>query len=224
MADERLTDVRLRELYERALLERGTAERAGCVSPEAIYALVRREGTEQRRLETLDHVMACAACSREFELLRSIERAGEQTGAVGTPAPRSWATRGWRQVAPFALAASVLVVAGVGVWQKVVRQDGPEVERGTSDAVTLLVPLADAVASAPVSFAWRAVPGARRYELEVLDAGGTPVYALTTGDTVVTLADVGRLRAGAEYHWWVRVTDEAGSQRTSPMRRLRARE
>jgi hypothetical protein len=223
VADEHLTDERLQELYERGLVERGTPARLGCVSPEAILALVRREGAEPRRLETLDHVMACAACRGEFELLRSIERAGEQAGAVRAPARASRPTLAWRQVAPFALAASVLLVAGVGVWRQLVRPDGPEVERGASDSVTLLAPGSDDVVSAPVRFAWRAVPGARRYELEVLDADGTPVYALTTGDTIAVLPDVSRLTRGAEYHWWVRATEDAGTQRSSPMRPLRAR-
>jgi hypothetical protein len=218
MAHEHLTDEGLRELYERALAERAaseraTPERAGCPSPAAILALVRREGGEERRLETLDHVMACPVCRREFELLRAIERAGE----------RSWTTRGWRRVAPIALAASVLLAVGVGVWQRVGRRDGLDVERGTPDTVMLLAPRADAIAGAPVSFVWHAVPGARRYELEVLDAGGTPVYGLTTGDTVVTLPDARRLGPGVEYHWWVRVTDDAGSRRASSMRRLRLR-
>ena len=223
MAHERLTDDGLRELYERALTERGAPDRAGCVSPAAILAIVRREGGDEQRLATLDHVLACTACRREFELLRAIEVAGEQAGAVSAPARRSSATRGRRQIAPLALAASVLLAVGFGVWQRVGRHDGPEVERGAPDAVTLVAPAADAAASVPVSFVWRAVPGARRYELEVLDAGGTPVYALTTADTVVTLPDVRRLAPGAEYRWWVRVSDDAGSQRASPMRRLRMR-
>lgn len=223
MGHELLTDEGLRELYERALTERGVPERAGCVSPAAILALVRREGAEEQRLATLDHVLACAACRGEFELLRAIELAGEQAGVVSAPARRSWANRGWRQVAPLALAASVLLAVGVGVWQRVGRHEGPEVERGVPDAVTLVAPAADATASAPVSFVWRAVPGARRYQLEVLDAGGTPVYALSTGDTVVTLPDMRRLARGAEYRWWVRASDDAGFQRASPMRRLRMR-
>jgi hypothetical protein len=222
MAHERLTDERLEELYERALAERGAPARADCVSPEAILALIRREGPEARRLETLGHVMSCAACRAEFDLLRAIERAGEQTGAVGAPASRSWATRRWRPAASLALAASVLLAVAVGVWQRVGANDRADVERGASDAVALVAPSADAVASAPVRFVWHAVPRARRYELEVLDAAGTPVYAVATTDTIATLANVGRLRAGAEYRWWVRVTDDAGVQRVSPMRRLRA--
>ena len=223
MANDRLTDEGLQELYERALTERAAPDRADCVSPPEILALVRREDGEERRLATLDHVLACTACRREFELLRAIELAGEQAGAVRQPAPRAWAIGGWRQVAPLGLAAAVLLAVGLGVWQRAPRHDGPDVERGASDSVTLLAPAADTAASAPVTFVWRSVPGARRYELEVLDAGGTPVYGLTTSDTVVTLADARRLAPGAEYRWWVRVSNDAGSQRASPMRRLRVR-
>src|SRR5919204_5168346 len=106
MANNGMTEARLRELYQRALAERGGRERAQCVGPDALLALVRREGSEEHRLEVLDHVMACEACQREFELLRSIEQAGAE--AERATVARPWARRGWgwRQAAPLALAAS----------------------------------------------------------------------------------------------------------------------
>jgi hypothetical protein len=223
MANESLTDERLRELYERALAERGAPERARCASPEAILALVRREGAEERRLETLDHVMACDACRAEFELLRAIEQAGAGAGAARAPAARPWSSGGWRRAAPLALAASVLLAVGVGVWQQVGGRAGPEVERGAPDSVTLLAPAAGTAAGATVRFVWHSVPGARRYDLEVMDAGGAVVYATTTADTVVTVRDTARLRPATDYRWWVRATDDAGAQRASAVRRLRVR-
>ena len=48
MEDHGLTDERLRALYQRALATRG--ERTGCVEPEAILAVVRREGALEVRV------------------------------------------------------------------------------------------------------------------------------------------------------------------------------
>ena len=223
MEDRGLTDERLRELYDRALARDAAAspERARCVAPEEILALVRREGSDERRLEVLDHVMACDVCRGEFELLRSIERTGTEQAAVARP----WARRGWRQSATVALAASLILVVGVGLWQRFGRPEGSDVVRGEPDAVTLVAPPpdVDVTAGAPLTFAWRPAPGARRYELEVLDDQGTVVFTVATSDTTAVLAEVRRLAPGAEYRWWVRARDDAGAQRTSPLRSLRTR-
>ena len=52
-------------------------------------------------------------------------------------------------------------------------------------------------------FLWHAVEGAVAYELEVLDAAGSPVYATRTADTVLALPAGVRLQPGQEYRWWV---------------------
>ena len=231
-----MTESRLRELYEQALAARGAGARERCVTPEAMLALVRREGSEDERLATLDHVMACAACSRELELLRAIERAGAESGAADavTPAAEREATADvvpirprarptWQRFVPLALAASLLLAIGVGVLQ---RDGGPGVEdvvRGDVVGVTLLAPAAEVARGAPVTFAWRPVPDAVRYELELLDATGTVVYSATTGDTTAMMGDARRLEPGGEYRWWVRGVDAGGAQRASAMRHLRVR-
>ena len=56
-------------------LQWADADRAGCVSPEQLVALVDGRVPEIKRLELLDHVMACSRCRREFELLKAISEA-----------------------------------------------------------------------------------------------------------------------------------------------------
>jgi hypothetical protein len=215
MENDGLTDARLRELYQRALAHRGGRERDRCVAPEAILAVTRREGPEEQRLEVLDHVMGCGACRSEFDLLRAIDQAGAETERPALIARRR---RGW--LAPVALAAAVVVVA-VGL--KLTTREGPDVERGTVDAVTLLAPGAEIDPGAPVTFAWQPVSGAHRYEIEVLDEQGSVVFAQATEQTSATLPDARRLVPGASYRWWVRATTEAGEPRASPVRSLRIR-
>ena len=103
---ELVNEERLREIYAGAMASRGAKGRrtAACPLPEAVLALVRREGSEDSRLATLDHVMSCPQCRSEFDLLRSIELAGAASGAArparaggaGEFRPRWRPPRSWR--------------------------------------------------------------------------------------------------------------------------------
>ena len=94
-----MNDRDLQRAYTELLANRHAAGRGGCVSPEAIRTLVDREETEENRLRTLDHVMSCADCHREFELLR----------AVGEAVPRQ---RRFLVPGVLAAAATIALVAG----------------------------------------------------------------------------------------------------------------
>ena len=209
-----MNDARLRELYDRAVEARATRARQGCASPEAILAVLRREGPEEQRLEVLDHVMGCAACRSEFDLLRSIEQAG------AGPAPlRLFRRPAWRVIAPLALAASVVLVVSL----RPSSSTSPDVERGATSGLTLLAPAAGAAAEPPLAFSWGPVTGARAYDLEVLDEKGKVVVAKTTAETSVTLQETPDLKPGASYRWWVRATTASGDQLSSEVRTLRLR-
>jgi hypothetical protein len=214
MGDQGVSDEALREAYQRALDARRVSGREPCVAPEAMLSLLRREGTEEQRLETLDHLMGCGACRSEFELLRSIERAGEteEARAAVRRMPR-------RVVVPLALAASFILVVTVG--QRLRAPEDPDVERGIAQGVTLLEPPAEIAAGMPTRFAWKPVPGAQSYELEVLDEKGAVVWGAKTSGTSVTMSDPMVTTPGKRYHWWVRATTASGDQRASAVRSLR---
>jgi len=218
MENDGLTDARLRELYLRAFAKgRGGGGRTKCVAPEAILAMLRREGPEPERLEALDHVMACGQCRPEYELLRSIEQAEADRPEVVSLLSR----RGRQAIATFALAASVLLVVVVG--QKLGSHQEPDVARGPADAVALLAPETEVDSGPPLTFAWQPVPGAREYAVEVLDEQGRVVASMVTERTSATLDGAIRLVPGSTYRWWVRASTAAGDQRASPLRPLRIR-
>jgi hypothetical protein len=217
MRNDTLTDARLRELYRRGFAERGPGKRERCVELEALLAVLRREGPEDERLRVLDHVMACPACRAEFDLLRSIEQAGAETEAPVLR--RLFPRRAWRVAAPLALAASVALV--VTVRQRQGGREAPDVARGAAESVVLLEPGERVPVGAPISFRWQPVPGARHYQLEVLDGRGNVVFAESTEQTSVTLRDPGRLSPDATYRWWVRAGGGSGEERASPLRSLR---
>jgi hypothetical protein len=227
MGERRMTDAHLRELYARATTARTTSGFERHPSPEELLALVQREGPEEQRLEVLDHVMACDDCRSDFELLRSVEDAGAGAPeSIDPPAradvvPLHRTTRRWTRFVPMALAATLLLAVGLRVGMQRSGDETSDVMRGEADAVTLLSPSTDAAAGAPILFAWRPIAGARRYELEVVDGGGTAVFSTATSDTAVILRDASALTAGAEYQWWVRAVTDTGAQPRSALRPLR---
>ena len=208
-----MSDTRLQELYAQALARRSAAATAGCVTPEQLLALVRREGAESDRLAILDHVMGCPACRREFDLLRAVESAGRRI--TGTPSVRSIG----RRFIPLALAASLLLVVGVGLLMRD-RAAGDTV-RGGGGQLTLISPYTDVPPGGPITFAWRPLPGVNRYQIEVLDQNGKAIFSDTTRDTTVTWS-AARLRPGVTYKWWIRDLTP-GSLLVSPVRPLRVR-
>jgi len=205
----RVTEARLKDAYQ-AYLARTRAARTSCPSPEAIQALVRREGDEAGRLATLDHVMGCGECRAELDLLRTVEDAGVRAGAVSAPGRGRW-------VMPAALVATLLVAVGLG--RAVLRPADDTVRSGNVARVELVAPGAEVTAGAPVSFAWRPVEGAARYRLEVLDQAGDLAIEAETHDTTLTSDSAARLPPGS-YQWWVIALSPAPGPR-SELRRLR---
>ena len=205
-----MSDERLRELYAASLAGRpaGTTHPA----PEALAALARREGSEDERLATLDHVMSCVECRRDFDLLRSVERAGTAAGvATGGATRRSW-------VMPAALAATLLLAVGLG--RQLLRHPADDTSRGETGGVVLVQPEADMPAGQPLTFVWRRVAGATRYEVELLDSTGAVAASAATADTSAT-PDSARALPPGEYRWWVRALMADTRTVRSPLRPLR---
>ena len=198
---------RLRRLYSGRVAARGVG--TGCVTPEAILAVIQREGGEEERLGTLEHVMSCASCHREYEWLKAVDEAGGETAGSGAARGRP----SWLRAAPLALAASLVLAAGTAL---LMTRRGSDVERGEGGSIELLAPRGSEAAGRPVTFAWRSVAGASGYVLEVQRGDGSVAFSDTTADTTVSVAG---LREG-EYRWWVRETTDGSEPRSSELRRL----
>ena len=205
-----MTEAQLKEANQ-AKMDLSRRDRAvSCPPPEAIQALVRREGDEAARLATLDHVMSCRECRTELDLLRTVEEAGVRSGAVSAPGSRRW-------MMPAALAATLLIAVGLG--RVALRPSKDAVRSGDATRVDLVAPGAEVPAGAPVSFAWRPVEGASRYRLEVLNESGELAIEAETRDTALTSDSAASLAPGS-YQWWVIALAPAPGPR-SELRRLR---
>jgi hypothetical protein len=200
-----MNDEQLRRTYKTILEAHATAPSVNDVSPEALLALAEGRGPEAERLRTLDHVMRSEDVRREFELLRAAVASSRPPARV---IPRPW----------LAAASLLIVVAGSAV---VWRATHPEnVMRGDASAVTLSSPSDAPSVSGPLVFAWRRVPGAVSYEIELVEASGTLVQMATVKDTSWTPPATVHLAHGVEYRWWVRATLADGRTLEAPPRRL----
>src|SRR5215470_15442750 len=111
-----MNDAELRQRYRELLARRaenGTENRRDCPSPSELLDLVEGRGDENERLRRLDHVMACPACHRDFELLRAVNVAGKReeprVRVLGAPLALAAGV-----VVAFALGASLLLRGGLG--------------------------------------------------------------------------------------------------------------
>ena len=206
-----MSDDMLRTTYEWKLAERDPV-RADCVTPEALLAVIDGSATEAERIQTLRHVGSCRHCRAELDLLRATHETAEM---VVQPTRRRFAAYG------AAAAAVLLVAAGVALRQ--FAGDGPETFRDAppAAAIRLIGPADGATTSLPVTLTWSSVPEARRYDIEILGAGGAAVFRARTTDTTLILPRDAPLRAGEAYRWWVDVTLNDASHERSLARTLR---
>ena len=199
-----MNDDDLGRLYIRAVIRPGRDD--GCPSPEALQAVAERMGREEERLAVLEHVAACADCQRELALLAQV--AASRPRARRSPVPVGWLA-----------AAAVVVLAFAGVRALATRGREAPVMRGDEPAVTLVAP-AGQVAAGPAGllFVWHPVPGATRYQVEVLGPDEEPVATATVRDTVMAQPD--GLRAGVGYRWHVIALRADGTRVDSPVVRF----
>jgi hypothetical protein len=187
-------------LYQRGTANRRDAARVGCVPPEALLAVVEQQGSEEERLASINHAMTCADCGEELELLR----------ATRVVRDRARIPHGG-----FALAASLVLVAGLGYYT-LARRGSPEpaVDSAVMRGVTGDVQRVD-------SLVWRSMPGVTSYVVEVRREDGTLVTRAATTDTSFVVPDSARVAPGNDVYWTVSARLSDGSELRSAARRVR---
>ena len=196
-------------LYQRGTANRRDAARVGCVPPEALLAVVEQQGSEEERLASINHAMTCADCGEELELLR----------ATRVVRDRARIPHGG-----FALAASLVLVAGLGYYT-LARRGSPEpavdstVMRGVTGDIQLVSPAGDV--QRVDSLVWRSMPGVTSYVVEVRREDGTLVTRAATTDTSFVVPDSARVAPGNDVYWTVSARLSDGSELRSAARRVR---
>ncbi|MEW5918331.1 MAG: hypothetical protein AB1762_18150 [Gemmatimonadota bacterium] len=184
-----MTDSDLQRDYQRAVELRVSDERMRCPTPEAIEVLVVGSGSEAVRLTTLDHVMACAQCRREFELLRAIRAAGSPRRAIS---PR------WYALAAVVLLAVALTLVNVNRNAPTMR--GPGV---SGDMPVTISPIGEVDVSTARRLIWRAFPNAAQYRVELVDPAGGMRASVSTVDTSWSLPQSVSIQSGETLQWTV---------------------
>ena len=168
--------VDITHVYRESLARRAIPDRYGCVTAEELLRLVERRGSDAERLGTLDHVMDCRPCHDDFSELNAAVVRG----------------RGQRKfVGIGAAAALVLFVGSSFLWLQLGQRLTP---RGPERTL-------------PYRFiAWRPLPNAAGYRVELLDASRAQIYTHLTRDTNLALPDSVGLETGERYTWRVLAT------------------
>ena len=177
---------RLQELYMRRMGSRKAGGAGAHVTPEAILAVVQREGAESERLATLEHVMSCAACHREYEWLKAVNEAGVEHAGRGSEA---LVRRPWWQDRKLALAASLVMAVGAALAVRSVISPGPERVRGNAGDIVLITPATVRRPTGRSASAGARRRARRRYVLEIQRPDGSIAVADTTADTTVAVTD-----------------------------------
>lgn len=204
-------DARLRQGYEELLAGRSPADRAGCPSPDALLELVERTGAEEARLATLDHVLACAWCRPELDLLRA---SADAASAAVRESER--ASRGVRRIPrALAMAAGIVVVVGVGLIARDQAGDRAATLRGTRAAIVLATP--ERRADGALLLRWTSQADAARYRVELFTTAGATVADAVVTDTSYVVSPAVMSNATTALSWMVTAIRADGAERSSPM-------
>jgi hypothetical protein len=204
-----MNDNELRRAYQRSA---ATAPGAH-PEPDELAELVSGAMPEPARLEMLEHVLRCATCGPELDLIRAAS-AGARAAEHRMPMSR------W-----MAFAAAALIVVGIGALTlRGHRATVPaDVMRGNRAAVAVIEPAAGTTVAVPARLAWHATEGAESYRVELLTTRGEVIAAWSTPDTALVIPDSVRLRANESYDMWVRAMLADRTEVSSPLVRFSVR-
>ncbi len=199
-----MTNEELQTAWQRRLAARGP-ERSGCTSPEDLLRIASAPVQDERDAGVFDHVMGCAACRSEYELLRS------------TAAPTARPVIRWTRWVPLAAAAVLVLAVGLPTLRE---PEAPPVVRSSDPGEIVMHGPVAARAGAALTLAWGPVAGADAYRVEVTDTLGVVLHTETTGDTMVVVrAEVLPAGSGA-FDWLVVARRADGNERRSPLARV----
>jgi len=194
-----MKDKELSVLYGR-MLERTNEEQGDdCPSPERLQAVAEGDADADERLSVMAHVAGCLPCQRDLALVAQV--------AATRPRSRRSVPTTWLA------AAATIVLAFVGLRALGPGEREPTVLRGDQPAVLTVSPAGGVTGAAAGRLVWRAVPGATRFEVEILTPQGELVYSGTVRDTVLVMPP--EIAPSRPYRWHVTAVRADGTRTES---------
>jgi len=132
------------------------------------------------------------------------------------PRRQAWKSH-WLLLRKYAVAAAGLLIVGLGALflLRIFPPGGEGPVRGESEESLQLLSPQGAVDPTPIEFSWKPYPGAREYEVRILDEALTPIWTSEkTGETRIQLTPSasGRLEKGKTYIWKVFAMSAGGTE------------
>jgi hypothetical protein len=214
-----LKDDDLKRFYRSFINSRLPENRKGCPALEELISFFESRRRTAKKLKIVDHITNCSACTQEFEFLLELQRYQEKI--VG-PVPGSRLTRLFFHSIPASiggvnplwrffsvLTGMVLVFVSLFI---LVRNTGRFAEtRSVLSPLILSQPAPEESVILPLTFAWKGLPGAETYVLELFDEALLSVWkSPETSLTYLLLPpeEAGRLRPGHRYFWMITAFSE----------------
>jgi hypothetical protein len=219
--------------------------REGCPSKENILGVFEKSMPAKKKEEVIDHVVKCAYCLQEFELLLNLAR--EENWAVREISnlleekvqdarllgkkPKIWNIifgssaqhhRLWRLAA---VSLVLLIMTGFFLISiKSTFKPALDEERGKlGDQVRLISPIQGRTGTFPLVFRWQKVQGAKLYQLEIFDGALLPLWkSPQIVDSFYRLTpEVAELiEKNKVYFWMVAAFLPNGGKKESPLERF----
>jgi len=112
-SDQMMTDDEIRLAYQ----AHGVDSAGECVTEAQLVRAATGAADESERLRIADHLIACARCAEEYRVLTSLKPWTEESAAVLNPeVRRATAARTLSRGLQYAIAASLILTFGVGLW------------------------------------------------------------------------------------------------------------
>ena len=203
-----MTNDELQVAYQQMVARRDPSARDGCASLEDLQRVATTRVQHERDAGIFDHVMACAACRSEYELLRATSQAARAAAPAATR--RVWV--------PLAAAATALLA--VTLYFRAPSPESTGVRADDTTAVRLVAPSSIA-AGAAIAVSWQPVPGADAYRVELLDTVGVVLHSTVTSDSTLTVPASVLPGGTAAFDWLVVAMRADGNETRSSLVRVR---
>lgn len=179
----------LRVTLDRLAAARG-ATRDACPDLDRLRATAELALSPNERAPVLQHVAQCAACRREFDLLRTLVVSHDQMRTRAL----------WLRSVPLAAAAAIAIAIGVTLWQ---RSEQQQVRGTSSNEIEIVAPAADPGANFDRRLVWRPVAPDASYSVTLLRDGLPLARFERLSDTMVVVPDSIPLQPPARFEWFV---------------------